>query len=272
MKKIMRALFFLIFGLHNFVVCEKSEFQNQLAQLSAEKTFDFFDLNLSPQDIEIVQSIVIDEANSFDKHETIALNYYGNLDGYLQKVTDFLKKFGNSQEDSLAAAQVMYKIIENCLTLSDCPEAWIAIRVFKKNKTYHEVRWHIDESLYKTDSKYSYKLTCVLKGASTLLCDVSDETRTEFFKIQANKSQQRQYHTTKSVRSRLADLLQSHTTYQAEFGQGIMFIMGDKTIGAIHSEPAIDEPRIFISIVPGSHDQIQELYNRWHVIIQGRFK
>ena len=51
-----------------------------------------------------------------------------------------------------------------------------------------------------------------------------------------------------------------------------MFIMGDKTIGAIHSEPKIDESRIFISIVPGSHDQIQELYNRWHAIIQGRFK
>ena len=272
MKKIMRALFFLMVCVHNFAVCEEVDFQNKLAQLSVEKTFDFFDLNLSPQDIEIVQSIIIDEANSFGKHETIALNHYGDLDGYVEKVADFLKKFGNSSEDSLAAAQVVYKIIDNCLTLSDFPEAWIAIRVFKKNKTYHEVRWHIDESLYKTDCKYSYKLTCVLKGASTLLCDVSDETRTEFFKIQANKSQQRQYHTTKSVRSRLADLLQGHTTYQAEFGQAIMFIMGDKTIGAIHSEPAINEPRIFISIVPGSHDQIQELYNRWHVIIQGRFK
>jgi hypothetical protein len=272
MKKIIRALFFLILGAYNFIVCEKSDFQNQLAQLSVEKTFDVFDLNLSPQDIEIVQSIMIDEANSFGKHETIALNHYGDLDGYLEKVAYFLKKFGNSEENSLAAAQVIYKIIDNCLTMSDSPEAWIAIRVFKKNKTYHEARWHIDESLYKTDCKYSYKLSCVLKGANTLLCDVSDETRKEFFKIQANKSQQRQYHTTKSVRSRLVDLLQGHTMHQAEFGQGIMFIMGDKTIGAIHSEPAIDESRIFISIVPGTHEQIQELYNRWHVIIQGRFK
>ncbi len=267
----MGALLFLIASMNNFVACEQSDLQKQLAQLTAEKPFDFFDLNLSKQDLQTLESIVIDEENSFGKHETLALNHYGSLDGYLLKVSDFLQRFGNDQETACEGAQVIYTIIENCLTLSDYPEAWIAIRVFKKNHTYDEARWHIDESLYRNDANYSYKLSCVLKGASTLLCHVTAATRIEFFKIQSN-SDSRQRQGTKSIRSRLVDLLEDSKVYQAKVGQGVMFIMGDKTIGAIHSEPKIDESRIFISIVPGSHDQIQELYNRWHAIIQGRFK
>ncbi|NGX58315.1 MAG: hypothetical protein K940chlam3_01220, partial [Chlamydiae bacterium] len=38
---------------------------------------------------------------------------------------------------------------------------------------------------------------------------------------------------------------------------------GDKNTAAAHSEPKIDTPRIFFSVLPGDENEIRELCDRW---------
>lgn len=45
-------------------------------------------------------------------------------------------------------------------------------------------------------------------------------------------------------------------------GCGAIFIAGDESFAALHSEPKIDSQRLFISILPGQECEIKELENR----------
>ena len=40
--------------------------------------------------------------------------------------------------------------------------------------------------------------------------------------------------------------------------------MGNDKVAAIHSEPPINEKRIFLSILPGHVSEIEELRKRWN--------
>lgn len=44
----------------------------------------------------------------------------------------------------------------------------------------------------------------------------------------------------------------------------MLFIVGDPNAVAVHSEQPINHDRLFISILPGTNEQIQELFDRWH--------
>ena len=258
------------FIFHN-LVCIDFDLQKKASQLTVAHPFAFFDLQLSQQDLDLLQSLPIGVSQEFQKHETIALNHYGNLDGYQRKIFDYLISLGCDDEQAKKAAEIMYNIAHDVLISLDQPEAWIAIRSFKSNHSYDEARWHIDESLYTSDCGYSYKIIVALKGASTLLCDAPATVRAEFFKIKSTASYDRN-HSTQSVRTRLANILQNCVVLSAKKGQAAVFIMGSEKFGAIHSEPVINESRIFMSIVPGSHQQITELHNKWHSLITNRFR
>lgn len=265
------CLIFMAGFFFNHLECVDHDLQKKVSQLTVEHPFAFFDLQISQQDLDLLQSLSIGVSDEFKKHETIALNHYGTLDGYQHEIFEYLKSLGCDNDRALKAAEIMYNIVHDILISLDQPEAWIAIRSFKSNHSYDEPRWHIDESLHTTDSGYSYKIIVALKGASTLLCNPSATVRAEFFKTRSTASQSRN-NATQSVRTRLANLLTNSIVLSAKKGQAAVFIMGSEKFGAIHSEPVINEPRIFMSIVPGNHDQITELYNKWHTLIANRFR
>ena len=45
-------------------------------------------------------------------------------------------------------------------------------------------------------------------------------------------------------------------------GEAVYYLVGHEN-AKIHSEPKIDKPRIFMSVVVGSNDQVSELKERW---------
>ena len=65
------------------------------------------------------------------------------------------------------------------------------------------------------------------------------------------------------ARAKLAELLDPAKAVTASSGQGTIFIVG-ADFAAVHSEPPIKEQRLFISIVPGSQTDIEELDKRWN--------
>ena len=53
---------------------------------------------------------------------------------------------------------------------------------------------------------------------------------------------------------------------QTKNDEGVVFypVISDQSIGAIHSEPKIDIPRLFLSILPGSKENINNLKERFN--------
>lgn len=91
-----------------------------------------------------------------------------------------------------------------------------------------------------------------LKGKSTLFYNLPQEQRREFYLLLDNQN-----------RNSLARLLDRSKAISAKFGQATIYVVGAEH-AAVHSEPPIHEGRIFLSILPGSKTQIQELYERWN--------
>ena len=84
-----------------------------------------------------------------------------------------------------------------------------------------------------------------LKGSQTLFYQAPPKLRAFFFS-QCND------------RETLEQLFDISEVHVGKKGQGAFLIVGDKNSSAIHSEPKIDEPRIFLSILPGDPDEIEE--------------
>lgn len=73
------------------------------------------------------------------------------------------------------------------------------------------------------------------------------------------------YYESLELRSQLAkELIVPSKVHQAQIGDGVVFIVGDEDFSAVHSESPIYSDRLFISIVPGTKKQIQELYDKWN--------
>ena len=272
---LLQSFLFVIAGLtFNHGICQQSELQKKHDQLSKDQPYALFDLGLTSYEIDILESLIINEPID-DK--PIVLNYYGDLEQFESQVSDFLQSFGNSEDDSFVAAQIIYKIVKNCCEQMGVDEAWIAIRAFKKNHAYDIARWHIDSERLYTPQRGAilYKIACAFKGDSTIFCDVSDKVRTKYLTMRSQsyvKIKGTREQAAALIRGDIAKLLRSHKVISASRGQGAIFIMGDEKTGAIHSEPVMDKDRIFMSIIPGTHEQIQDLYKNWHQVIANRFK
>jgi hypothetical protein len=65
-------------------------------------------------------------------------------------------------------------------------------------------------------------------------------------------------------RNFLIELIDSNAIESPKKGQGVLFIVADKEIGAVHSEPKINNNRLFFSVLVGSEPEIHELYSNWH--------
>ncbi len=270
LPSLCKRLLLIAFCISTEISCRQFDLQEKHASLSAAQPFAYFDLNESQEDIQLLQSLVIE--NVIDPNKPMVLNYYGDLTQLQQKIIEFLLSCGNSQTDSCRAAEIIHRIATNCLDALNAQEAWIAIRAFKQNSLYDIARWHIDsERLYTIKSGFLYKVACALKGAGTLLCNVPKDARKEYLAIKTKKYTLSQDQHKQKIRLEVAELLQKYRIESAQPGQGIVFIMGSEEIGAIHSEPKIDHDRIFMSIIPGTHEQIQELYRNWRRSIENRF-
>ena len=82
--------------------------------------------------------------------------------------------------------------------------------------------------------------------------------------IIANLSHAQRQQRVYATRLATAALFEDESIEQLKDGQAGIFIVGDQLQAAIHSEPAIYENRLFISVVPATQEQINQLNKRWH--------
>lgn len=139
----------------------------------------FFDDGLSANDRQSLQKLSI--------NETHTINNYGNLDSLQAEITNFLILLGNNQEDSLVAAEIIYKMVERDIAVCHAQTGWIALRAFTPNDAYDLPRLHTDGIVFLSSEGGCYKIVYVFQADSTLFVEIPEAMRAEFYQTQSSR-------------------------------------------------------------------------------------
>ena len=213
-------------------------------------TYQHFDLGLSPHEISALNQITVSDSDSY--------NNFGEPDVLLSELTDFFKAQGNTPETSRNQAMLVGKVITETIEKFGSETAWITLRTSKPTTEYNIPRWHTDGYYYSPteQNESQYKAVIPIKGTGTLLNSLSGEDREkleEINRLPLKESDKRQ------MASHIVPLENAETT---PIGSGTVMVAGSDS-ATVHSEPPIHSDRIFLSVLPGSREQIKELEQRW---------
>lgn len=118
--------------------------------------------------------------------------------------------------------------------------------------TYDLPRWHMDGNYYQPYNFNLPKFAATLKGDATFFYPPTEVERKDVINYAQDDE-----------RGLLASHLNQKRIAIAEYGFGCFFRVGDPLHAAVHSEPPIQQERLFLSMVCGSAEQIADLKTRW---------
>ena len=151
---------------------------------------------------------------------------------------------------------------------------WLKICIWLDPTYQHDVpRWHQDGTYWTTGpEEMPYKVGTVFKGASTLFL----EPKVEYvltMKESVERLYQDKYSSEEEAIERLwlAEKFKEAAIFQGKPGELGRWVVGNDEFAVIHSEPPIHGPRIFLSFLPGTDEQIRELCRNWNqVFVDGK--
>lgn len=248
--------------------CEYSlnSFENLISQLNSQNPFIIFDLNFDKNETTCLLELNINTTSEY--------NNYGNLENLDSGIKDFIFSLGNNLEKSEFASSIITKLIHNLSFAAKKGSACVFMKSALPNDLFDMPRWHIDGRFFslKSDS-LQYKIVTTLKGDSTLFYPVDDKAREEFNAIHTNNlnsirnqdgsvEYEKLLRVSEENRKVLASKLDLANAISNQEGQAAIFVVGSD-FAAIHSEPAIKSPRLFLSILPATKEEAEELRVRY---------
>ncbi len=232
-------------------------------RLLTDESFFVVDMDLSNEEQECLLNIKIEkELEQFD--------YYGSDGSKLE--TDLFEYFtdvgDNTALDISCISQLITRLSKDMIEGFEEESVWIMVRVFMPNNAYDIPRWHHDGNYFKT-SKKVYKFVSALRGPQTLFAEKIDAKRfSELLRKNSDnyieniiKNNNPEKFKTEDLKIRRELIETVKEINICKEGQVVIYLVGDEK-AAIHSEPKMNTPRIFISILPGSKTQIDEWKNR----------
>ena len=211
---------------------------------TSEMPFTHFNLNLSDMDKAVLESFKIAHQAEFDFS-----GKYSELSGFFTQIKVFVESLGDNDEASnMAMTSLILRIATEALEMFQKESAVVILRASVPHDEFKTPRWHTDGRYYDySDSSLQMKAVTALVGPGTLFYHVTPEERREFREIPQDD------------RERLSELLCDSTKRESTPAHhGTVFIAGSEEHGAVHSEPHIDRHRFFMSILPGTVEQINE--------------
>jgi hypothetical protein len=222
------------------------DLQRQISEYLSkpDKAYKRFEVDISDKLKNAVDKFDIQEPNTFDHY-----GYSDKID--LEKLDKFLLDLGQNDKESLIIIQkFIVKLLKKVCDGYDKDSAWLKIGVSLPHHSFDIPRWHTDGRFFeKVEGEFQSKFVMVIKGPGTLFCDPNKEIRKKFFDAFIGRADM-------NKRLELQEILKSEKVIQMPNNQGAIFLVGDQNYSAIHSEPPMTEPRIFISILPGTNKQI----------------
>lgn len=234
--------------------------------LGPSQPFLIFNTDLSAEEKSCLTKV---EINSITEY-----NNYGNIKTLKGELNSFMGALGNDTKTSVCVSQLVTRLVKEVIIGSGKEAAWVSLRASTVNKEFDLPRWHTDGNFYLSElDDVQFKFVMALKGPQTLFYPLPGEMREEFDAIQNGISvplledgsvdKVGFLKASEVNRKVLAKKLDINKAISAKFGQAAIFVVGTK-YSAVHSEPPIREGRLFLSVVPGTKNQINELYQRWN--------
>ncbi len=237
---------------------------------SDKKDFKTFPIKFTKTELDSLTKLSITKNDYFD--------YYGNLNSL-----DFKNFFSKNGENELKNIKVIEKIIKKITNKvlhgfgSGMDHFWMSVRVTTPNNSFDIPRWHYDGT-YFANIKEQAKYAMVLKGPGTLFIKKSKKVIESYNKIQDKSRKEllelykklidpndfktqfeNQVKNDEKYRPIYAKEMSKYKIKQVKNNQGVIFWGGQNdNTSALHSEPKIDQPRLFISILPGTKSMIEE--------------
>lgn len=209
--------------------------------------YDIFDINYSQNDLK--------QIDNFDIQSNLDYEYFGDI--HIDTLTDFLKSVGKNTNENINNFQkIILNIINIVLTGYNLTHFCLFIRTYTKENIKYIPRWHKDDNLFTNQSKF----ITVLKGPGTLFISNNKKADNIFITLE-NNIKSNSIIIYQNSNKYINDKLKTFNQFQLNNNQGIIFLMGDKC--PIHSEPNIINNRFFLSIIPGSENQINDLRKRY---------
>lgn len=207
-----------------------------------------FDIEMSPREKESIQEIKIEK-------DLEQFNYYGPADEKLLEslVNHFSQLEGNSPEIIESISNLIAKIAQDAQKDFNQEAVWAMVRVSLPNNEFDTPRWHKDGRYTGSNHEgKEYKLVFTVKGAPTRFAKIINPEK--YKEITENP----EHHDNIPLRKELMLAVEEiHSK-----GQAVLYLV-DNVEAKVHSEPPISEPRIFISVVPGSIEGIEQFKKRY---------
>lgn len=212
-----------------------------------------FDLGLTEKEREATSSLVIAK-NSDNFH------YWGKAGSseLKERLNLFLADMGENPEERIEeVSNLMVRIGEGLTKATDAQAVWYEVRSIIPNDYFVTPRWHTDAKFFNPLN--AHKLVYAVKGKQTRFGVTTDQEKFVQLSIAENNEK---HGSAEDMRIR-EDLDRIVTEFHpgAEWGDAALYLVtGDEAV--IHSEPLIDENRLFMSIIPGTEEEIAEMKRR----------
>jgi hypothetical protein len=244
---------------------ERSNEQTSTKLQDTKEPYVFFDLELTAEEKAALEQLNIESKNVYKN--------YGELDKLTAELTNFIvNTLGNQSNLEICSVVVLsiVVIINKVLDYFNQESALIMLRSTPRaNQEFDIPRWHTDASYYGrkfedgspiAPTGRQYKAAVTLIGPATLFYKLPSEQRAEFnqafFEI-CKESPRLQLE--KPFRKKVDGMLNDKSKIESPSpGQGALFAAGCRETSAVHSEPKITGKRLFLNIITGSKEEINE--------------
>ena len=237
-----------------------------------EKGVVYFDVGLTSGEENARQEIRVEnEAIRTMEDETLEFSYYGPINNELMKeLTDYFGKLGgNSKEIINNISSLVIRVAEITQKDFNGESCWVNIRTTLPNNKYDIPRWHTDGRYFehKPEEKV-YKLVFTIKGSPTRFAEKTDSDNYDRIEggysdnYESNFKNNPEEYKKEDIRIRKELMSTVKEIDPPNNEQAVMYLVDSKD-AKVHSEPKMNEPRVFMQILVGSKDQINEWKGNW---------
>ncbi len=213
--------------------------------LDNKTSYKIFDINYTKEELDLIEKFNISNFGNYNSYNTI-----NNLE-------NFIKNIGKNSENNITMFyNIIKSLLENILKAYDTDSYWISLRILSKTDFFDIPRYHCDGYYFRDRNKLQTKFITTLRGPTTLILDVKEEYEKDILQMNSLNTftdLEKREHIAKYISGEKINITNTN---------GIIFVAGNKEKCLVHSEPKHDDNRIFISILPGTREEINDFSER----------
>lgn len=241
----------------------------EMINILNEKHILILDVDLNSAEQKSIAKMRIENEKIRTDKDLQEFNHFGLIDdGLIGKLAGYFEKLGNNSEETIRGISGLVVRIGGNMAQGLHKEAsWVCVRTSLPSDEYDIPRWHTDHRYFKSEEPI-YKLVFTIKELPTRFAEKIDiekyrqagagYSRNYGLNFQNNPEEFKKEDM--RIRKEIIPTVKEIGPFSKE--QAVIYLVGNKD-AKVHSVPKIDQPRIFMSVVVGSFDEINEWKERF---------